>query len=282
MGYVWTAEQVSNFLDIFRNENTVTNACSVSVNFETSVEFARQVLPPCFEVPKKPTLTVSVSLIRETLKGRYQSGNACRQEEELGAIRISALRNGVEGVYSLSETVSGDFQVASGRDFWGNPKKRGNSQIYNDGQTVYAWVERMGVRIIEIDAKLGPTIPELTGRGTRGHYFTIKYDFDPEGAGLMYDPFVVVMNNGADVVSATRLENVRVTLRPNGVDPVETIVVGKMLSASLSYGGGSYLIEAVEKLDDRDTYIPYILGRIFDDVGSIPSEDARARTFTSE
>lgn len=277
MSYVWSEEQVRNFLDIFHSENTHTHSCFVNVEFETTAKFARSVLPPCLDVPENPTITISVGLMRESFKGRLQQGNEIRAEEEIGWIVIKAVHEGREGIYSLQEIVSGDYEVSSGREFWGNPKKRGSAQIYSDSKTVYAWAERHGTRVIEIEASLGNDLPTTTDE--RSRYFTIKYDFAPDGSGFASDPSLVTLNNGWDTLYGKELNDVRVALRPNGFDPVDTLELGNIVSATMTYGGGGYLVERVDRLEGGKTYLPYVLGRIFDEATREPTNKG-ARIFT--
>lgn len=277
VSYVWSQEQVQSFLDIFHSQNTHIHSSWISVEFETTSKFARAVLPPCLDVPEKPTITISVALVRESFKGRILQGHALRDEEEVGMVAIKAMRKGREGIYSLSEIVSGDYAVASGREFWGNPKKRGNAQIYSDSRTIYAWTERLGARIIEIEAKLGKQIPATQGERLR--YYTIKYDFKPDGSGFASDPLLVTLDNAWDVLEGRELTDVRVTLRSNNSDPVETLELGTIVHASFTHASGIYLVEGAEPLDGRDKYLPYVLGRIFDQATRVPKNDgARVHT----
>lgn len=276
MPYVWTEEQVQSFMDIFHSENTHTHSAFVNVEFEITPDFARSLLPPCLDVPEHPTISISIGLMRESFKGRMLQGEEVRSEEEIGWIVCKAVHEGREGIYSLQEIVSGDYAVASGREFWGNPKKRGSAQMYTDSRTIYAWAERMGTRVIEIEADVGDFLPVT--KDERSRYFTIKYDFAPDGSGFASDPLLVTLNNGWDTLEGRELTGVKVTLRPNGFDPVESLELGKIVSATLTYGGGGYLVERVDRLQGGRTYLPYVLGRIYDDAMREPTNEG-ARIF---
>lgn len=280
-GYVWSQEEVSRFLGIFAEREARTHCMTVGLDIATTPEFAREVLPPCFEVPAEPSVSVGVTILRESYHGAMAQGHGIAEEEEVAHVAIKAVYGSYEGWYSLTEMVSGDFQVSTGREFWGNPKKRGNAQIMHDGQTIYAYGERAGVRFLEIEGKLGEMRPDELTNDDESIYFAIKPNFDPKGGGLLDDPLLIVMNTGGAVTGSQVIEDARVTLRGNGRDPVDTVPLLAHGPARYGTSIGIYDLLKVVPLEDGNAYLPFLLGRLYDDVPSLMRENARALTTTS-
>lgn len=87
----------------------------VSVDFVTTAEFVKSVLPPPgLEPPSKPTGPVSISTWGEQTL-----------EFECTLVSLQAVHDGVKGKYCLTLIVSGDTPVTWGREIWGEVKKTG-------------------------------------------------------------------------------------------------------------------------------------------------------------
>lgn len=248
MAYVRTAEEIDRIQALVRTARFALEG--VSIEFETTKEFARSVLPPCLEpVEARGVITVS----------RWQAG-VCGEFEST-AVMLNAKWREYVGTYFLTLIVSGDMPVTIGRELWGEPKKLGDSHLYRDGDDVYAYGERHGVRVVEIDASFDQDLGEqvidsyaLEVNGYLGH-----------DASLAADPFVAAFLN------ARRFDSVRqgtgeLTLTGTPFDPVDEIPI-VATGRALHYTGESVYTEAArETLPDRETYLPYILGRSYDDL----------------
>lgn len=114
------------------------------VEFHTRPEIVKHVLPPGLEPGAEPSVTAMV--------GRWQSN--CVGNFEGGAIYISARHKDIEGTYVLAMYMSTDTAIIFGREVFGEPKKQAKIGLYRLGNRMSGWVERRGVKLIEIGADL--------------------------------------------------------------------------------------------------------------------------------
>src|SRR5690348_12484500 len=118
MPFVATKDQVEAFQAFSHRPGFSQEA--VSVNFVTTEEFVRSVLPPGLEPADRPVGSVSISTWESKLCGEF----------ECTMVSLQAKHKGVEGKYILTLVVSGDMPVTWGREVWGEVKKTGVSQLY--------------------------------------------------------------------------------------------------------------------------------------------------------
>ncbi|WP_373562285.1 acetoacetate decarboxylase family protein [Pseudomonas prosekii] len=95
--------------------NAVLNGClkAVSIEFETTFEFLRSVLPPCFDLPETPTTIASISRWQSELCGEF----------DCGIISLKCRYKELEGTTMLVLIMSGDMPVTIGREMWGGGKE---------------------------------------------------------------------------------------------------------------------------------------------------------------
>ncbi|HET6509118.1 MAG TPA: acetoacetate decarboxylase family protein [Baekduia sp.] len=252
MGYVRTPEEIERMRALL--SPALFTLEGVSVEFETTEAFARQVLPPCFE-PDGARGLATVS--------RWQAG-VCG-EFDSAAVMLFARYGEVVGTYFLTLVVSGDMPVTIGREFWGEPKKLGAAHFYRDGDDVYAFGERNGTRIIEIEATFGPDLGPQEGRS---HTLEVTAPLSHD-ASLAGDPVALVFDVRRSFTSTREGTGL---LRLNGTpfDPVDEIPIVSVGAANHYTGESSYDEIARDALPDRERYLPYILGRSFDDLARFP------------
>lgn len=254
MGYVKTPAEVAAMRQMFAAPKFLLDG--LRIEFETSMDFIRSVLPPCLEAPAKPLALASV--------GRWQSW-ACG-EFDTACIYVAARHNGIDGYYNLTMLVSGDMPIAWGREVWGEAKKSAAMRLHRDGNDFYAFGERHGVRLIELEAELGPD----QGAGESiGHSFEVKAHPSADGAGLEYDPVLIVLKAHTRYTTL-RQGTGRLTLRSSAFDPCGTVPVVRTLGAVHVNGESDYSVEAAIPQKDRAAYIPYVYGRNFDDLAQYP------------
>lgn len=248
MGYVRTAEEIHRIQSLVKP--AVFTLEGVSVEFETTTEFARSVLPPCLELDE-PLGLVTVS--------RWQAG-VCG-EFESSAVMLNARWGKYVGTYFLTLIVSGDMPVTIGREFWGEPKKTGQAELYRDGNDVYAYGERNGQRLIEIDATF---TKDLGPQSSSSHALEVNGPLGHD-ANLAGDPFVAAFKVDRSFDSV-REGSATLTLTGSPFDPVDEIPIVSVGIARHYTGAAAYEEAARATLADRATYLPYILGRSFDDL----------------
>src|SRR5882724_3206463 len=143
MGFVKNAEEIARIEHALSHPRFV-NGEMLSVDFLSEPEFVAAVLPPPLEPAEAPAITAMV--------GRWQSN--CVGDFHGGAIYVAARHDDVDGAYVLAMYMDGDVPTIYGRDLFGEPKKLAQSQVHRRGDQHNAWLERGGVRLIELRAEL--------------------------------------------------------------------------------------------------------------------------------
>lgn len=254
MAYVKTPAEIAAMRPMFAKPKFLLDG--LRIEFETSMDFIKSVLPPCLEAPAKPVALASV--------GRWQSW-ACG-EFDTACIYVGARHKDIEGFYNLTMLVSGDMPITWGREVWGEGKKQATMGYHRDGGDFYGFGERNGVRLIEIEAEMGPD----RGAGESiSHSFEVKACPSADGEGLEYDPVLIVLK------AHTRYTHLRegkgtLRLRSSVFDPCGTVPVEKLGAATHVNGESIYTVEAATPQTDRAAYIPYIYGRNYDDLSKYP------------
>jgi hypothetical protein len=156
--------------------------------------------------------------------------------------------------------VNGDMNVATGRESWGMPKKRGESNIFSDGEQLYAYSERRGTRLIEVAATLGADSTPFT---EVGRLYELKGWIAPDGRGLHDDPYLVVFDTKT---SYSEVRHAEASLEFTGTleDPVGDIPVESVDGAALSAGIEKFTFREQVELEERELYKPFIYGRAYD------------------
>lgn len=249
MGFVKTPEEVKEIQALLSKGRFTVE--SVSIEFETTFEFLRKVLPPCFELPEKPTAIANVSRWQSALCGEF----------DCGVIYLNCRYKEFSGTTMLTLFVSGDMPVTIGREMWGEGKKLASSQLYFDGKDAYGYTERNGVRLIEIDAEFGPDLGPLE---TSNYDFEIKAQPHVTGIGLQNDVVLNCMKT-EESYRVTRVGKGTLKLTGTPMDPLETIPVVSVGEAFYAEGASSWTVPWFDELPDRDAYVPYIYGQKYDD-----------------
>ena len=249
--FVKTKEEIAEIQRIY-HDGKCTIEC-ISVEFETTTEFLKEILPPCFEMPDKPTGYISVSRWQSELCGEY----------DCGIIAFSCKYNGLEGTTMLSLIVSGDLPVTIGREMWGEAKKSGTCMLYKDGNQVYAYAQRNGVRLIEIEADLEE---ENLPQDLTNYDFELKAFPHSSGYGLHPGSSVNIMKN--EESNIYRFKGVgRIKLNGNNFDPFHLIPIVSINEATYTEGLSNWTIDGVFPVENSDEeLLPYIYGQKYDDV----------------
>ncbi|MBS1843228.1 MAG: acetoacetate decarboxylase family protein [Actinobacteria bacterium] len=248
--FVRTPEQVERIKQILAAGRFTTDA--IEVEFETDFGFLDQLLPPCFERPEQPTGFVNVSKWEGEMCGEF----------DCGMIWVKVRHGDREGFYCALMIVSGDMPVTLGREVWGECKKTGSADLHRDGNHLFGYTERLGRRLIEIEATVGddqgPADVSMTT-------FEIKAQLDIAGTGLQYDPILIEFESRASF-SSVREGTADLKFGSSPWDPVDTIPIVSVGSATYATGESVYEPVRQETLTDRDAYLPYVLGRSYDDL----------------
>ncbi|KAF5973796.1 acetoacetate decarboxylase [Fusarium bulbicola] len=132
---------------------------AITVDFTPTTEYVRSVLPPGLEPGDTPTGHILLATMESKLCGKF----------DCAIVSLDAKFRGKAGTVMLEIIISNDLPVTWGREVWGEAKKTGTCRLWRSGDWRYAYAERNGVRLIEMQAKFGEDLPpggRLTIRGT--------------------------------------------------------------------------------------------------------------------
>lgn len=249
MSFVKTDQEVAEIESLLSKGQFTTE--SLTIEFKTTQDFLRKVLPPCFDLPDEPIAYANVSHWQSALCGEF----------DCGIIYLSCKYKGEAGTTMLTLFVSGDMPVTIGREMWGEGKKTGNARLYVDGHEVYAYAERNGVRLIEIQAELGA---DLGPAQNNVKDFELKAQPHTTGKGFQNKVVLSCLDTAEDF-RVTRQGTGTLKLAGTAVDPLDTIPVVEVGGVSYGEGASCWTIPFWEELDDGHDYRPYIYGQKYDD-----------------
>ena len=261
MGLVKTAEEIARIEQVMSHPRFV-NSEMLRIDFLTDPDVVAHILPPPLEPAEQPVIGAMV--------GRWQSN--CVGDYNGGALYVAARHDGVEGDYVLGMWMSDDSAMIFGRDLFGEPKKQSTSQLYRSGSRFNAYVERGGVRLIELQADL----PDELGAGEgSGVNFNFKARPAANGVGLEED--AILTRAGFQVTThAAREGTGSVTLQGTVHDPIDEIPVLSIVRASFVECDLAAECQSVATVPAAD-YLPYHHGR-HDDWSALDTERATLTT----
>jgi acetoacetate decarboxylase len=257
MSYVWSDDDVARYVAFY--QGITTRGAYAYLTFGTSVEYARSVLPPCLEVADDPQITISLGSFMEIFDD--YSNRPGRDTAAL--VGINARHGDLEGTYYLTVIEMEDVNIATGREVWGMPKKAGTVDFWEDGRRLWAYVERKGHRLIELEADLGPELGDQ-GLATE-YYFELRGHFAPDLQSVS-SPELVVFEMPGHTYRLRELSAPQVAVKGSPFDRgVGTLELGQFVSGGLSGGETGYRVREVRDLSgDGNDYMPYLLGRLYD------------------
>lgn len=268
MSYVWTPEQIERYFGYYVGINTRNTYNYLS--FETTLEFARNVLPPAFEVADSPQVSISSMAFMEVVDGRTNRHG----RDRAGIVSINCRYGELEGNYYLSVIEEEEINIATGREIWGMAKKQGVVDTFDDGRTLWSFVERKSHRLIEFEADLGP---ELGAQDDAvDYYFELRGFFGVNGRSLS-GVQVAVFEINTKTNRFRELTNPYVSIHGSDVDPgLDTIPLGEFVGGGATGGELSATLVRVDPLEgDGNDYAPYLLGRLYDDWPDLRTDENR-------
>ncbi|MHB8690230.1 MAG: acetoacetate decarboxylase family protein [Solirubrobacteraceae bacterium] len=255
MGFVKTPEEITRIEHALSHPRFV-NGEMLSVDFLTDPDVVAAVLPPPLQPADDPLVSAMV--------GRWQSN--CVGDFAGGAIYVAARHDGIEGRYVLAMWMDGDVPTIYGRDLFGEPKKLAESRLHRRGNEYSAWLERGGVRLLELGAELAT---ELGPSESEGVNFNFKARPAANGIGLEEDA-ILTRATFQTTVRTVRTGTGTLTLRGTVHDPVDELPI-------VSIAGASYiecdLIGACVSVATvpGEVFLPYHYGR-HDDWSALDTE----------
>lgn len=229
-----------------------TNGVRLTVEFLTTREAYEELLPPLMVPHDEPRMVVGI--------GRYESqvvGPYCG-----GSLSLISEYQGVPGGVGVCMWMNSLHAVDYGRDVLGEPKKLAESGIDVSADTAHAWVDRDGVRIIDIEAEL---TEELGGAAVTRYAY--NYRSRPAVDGFTLEDPVALTRTGFDTnITSRRSATAKLQLSSSRFDPLGEIPIVELLSAELQSNELIGRTEVVGSVS-ADEFLPYHYGRL-DDPGA--------------
>jgi len=259
MGFVKTREEIARLENVLRHPRFV-GAEMLTIDYLTTADIVRSILPPGLEPAAEPLMTAMV--------GRWRSN--CVADFAGGAIYVAARHEGIEAAYVLAMFMDTDQAIMFGRDLFGEPKKRAVSDLRRNGPSIHGYVERCGVRLIDIRAELTTDIGPATAQGAN---FNIKAVPASDGVGCEDDPYLTLAE--FDNTLRVRREGPGTLLLGSSVhDPLADIEVVQLRKATYIEGDLISRCRTIARLP-REEFVPYLYGRL-DDWTALDTENTSA------
>jgi acetoacetate decarboxylase len=257
MGFVKGPDEIARIQHALSYPRFV-NGEMLSVDFLSDPDVVAAILPPPLEPGATPRVTAMV--------GRWQSN--CVGDFFGGAIYVSAHHDGVDGDYVLAMYMDNDIPTIYGRDLFGEPKKLATSTLHRHGDVFTGYVDRGGVRIIELHGQL---TKDLGAAQVEGVNFNFKARPSADGIGLEEDAILTRATFDTRISSA-REGTGSVTLRGTVHDPLDELPVVSILRGAFVECD---LIGACQSIatTPADVFLPYHHGR-HDDWSALDTESA--------
>ena len=257
MGFVKRPDEIARIEHALSHPRFV-NGEMLSVDFLTDASAVEHVLPPPLEPADAPLITAMI--------GRWQSN--CVGDFHGGAIYVAARHDGVDGAYVLAMYMDNDVPTIYGRDLFGEPKKLATSALHRHGNAFHGWLERGGVRLIELHGQLTHDLGAFEAEGIN---FNFKARPAANGIGLQED--AILTRATFQTIATTALEGPgSVVLRGTVHDPLDELPVRSIQRCAFVECDLIAECEAVATTP-ADVFAPYHHGR-HDDWSALDTESA--------
>jgi acetoacetate decarboxylase len=248
MGFVKTREEIARLEHVLKHPRFV-GAEMLTIDYLTTNSIVRSILPPGLEPAADPLITAMV--------GRWRSN--CVADFAGGAIYVAARHKDIEAAYVLAMFMDTDQAIMFGRDLFGEPKKRAVSDLRRNGSSIHGYVERCGVRLIDIRAELTTDLGPATAHGAN---FNIKAVPASDGVGCEDDPYLTLAE--FDNTLCVRKEGPGTLLLGSSVhDPLADIKVVQLRKATYIEGDLISRCRTIARLPGKE-FVPYLYGRLDD------------------
>jgi len=248
MGLVCTPEELAR-IETTLSRPRFVNSEMLQVEFLTRPETVERLLPPGLEPVAEPLMTAMV--------GRWQSN--CVGDYAGGALYVAARHEDIEATYVLAMYMTTDHAVVIGRELFGEPKKQCTTGLNRGGTRMTGWIERLGTRLIELEADLPVDHGPTTGSGAN---FNVKAWPSCTGRGLEDDAILTLAEFELNLTASSEGTGT-VRLRGTVHDPLDEIEVVSVVRALYVEGDLVARARPLARIP-ADEYAPYAYGRMDD------------------
>ena len=190
MGFIKTIKELEQ---IRRKSFDFYDAEFLSMYYETKPEIVKKLLPPPLKPAKHPVACAMIA--------HYPNTNFGVSYNE-GALFLFAEYDGITGMFCLAMPVDNDMAMIGGREVFGYPKKMSNIQFEKKDKSFEGWVERHGIKYIEVKANLNNKTNEkdflkigmelgLNPAKPASITYNFKYFISPLYDGFDYNPRLI-------------------------------------------------------------------------------------------
>jgi len=243
MGFVKTKEELDRYFGL--GVRAFPGAKMMGVMFQTHPEVVARLLPPPLEPAPMPSALIFIAEYPDT-----NLGPGYRE----GALLLNCSFQGEAGTYCLGMPIDSEPRMHNGRDIFGFPKKLASIHYERDGQKLHGWIERAGVRFVELEIELAQEIPGLPPQGPSFLFKAMpRADLTPGFDG----PVHLVRQQTEMELRTCEVGVPKLTLTPSEADPwaeVEavTVTAGFHLVTDNTMLPGEVVAEA-----DPEAFVPY-------------------------
>jgi acetoacetate decarboxylase len=245
VGFVKTAEEIARIIEVTSHPRFV-NAEMLQVEFLTDPSIVAAILPPPLEPASTPLVRAMVGTWQSNCVGDYNGGS----------LYVAAKYGDIEADYVLAMYISTYSAITFGREIFGEAKKMGTGALTRKGSRMSGYVERDGVRLIELEADLQTDLGPSKSKGTN---FNIKTVPATDGRGLEDDPMLTLAEFDVEM-HANREGSGSVVLRGTSHDPLDEIEVVKVLKATYFEGDLIGQARNLARIPAAD-FLPYYYAR---------------------
>ena len=240
----------------------------IFVAWVSNPEKVQKILPPPLKM-LAPVATVYINNIDGT-----NFSTAYRE----ACLIIPVLYNDAPGAYLVSLFVHGPGGAQAaflGREMAGLPKKfADNISLTRVGDTVKAYVEKDGVRFIDVDMEIGayntPDAEQVfagnkSGAVVGGDSYFIKFDLEQDETGKMnFSNSRINMSTSKTLYHEWLPSSAKVTLQPAANAPWSELEVVQVLGAGYAkYGMYDFVTSELGKLNTEEV-MPYLITARYD------------------
>ena len=217
MGFVKSKQELERYYGL--GVRKFFDARMLGVMFTAPAGLTAPLIPPPLEQADLPGGLVFIAEYPRT-----NLGPGYRE----AALFIRCKYRGQAGSTCLSMPIDSEPRMHNGRDVFGFPKKLARISLTREGSRVQGWVERYGVRFVEIDLEVSGTLPELPPQGPTFLFKAMpRIDLTPG-----FDGPVLLASQRTDLeLKSLEIGSARLTLRDSEHDPWAEIGNPEVLAA---------------------------------------------------
>jgi len=249
MGFVKTEEELRQHYAV--RVRQFDGARMMGVMFLTEPDIVRRLVPPPLEPTDTPGGLIFIA--------RYPATNLGPGYRE-AALYLNCQYQGEAGTYCLAMPIDSEpNRMHNGRDIFGLPKKMASIHLEENGSRVHGWVERHGVRFLEIAIDLAGALPEVPPTGPSFTFKAIpRIDLTPG-----FDGPVLLCRQKTEIkMKSFRIGLPQVTINPSPTDPWAEVKISQILIGFFMESDNTMLPGAVVAEVDPEKFIPYYLKMI--------------------